>query len=181
MADAEGKYEPLVELVSAMLEEERLRRFVRQSNAIERIEDDQDEAHLKALRVFLALKRPTLVDVRGFVGAVAPHAKLRERRGRDVHTRRMDGSIHHYPPGSRELPGRLEELLEAIGQDVLDPTEAHAAFEALHPFTDGNGRVGRALWAWHMLKLGRDPFALPFLQHWYYDTLELARRASTAP
>ncbi len=31
---------------------------------------------------------------------------------------------------------------------------AHIDFERIHPFEDGNGRVGRILWQWHRLKLG---------------------------
>jgi len=40
---------------------------------------------------------------------------------------------------------------------------------------DGNGRTGRAIWAWQMQRLGRDPFALPFLHRFYYQTLEAIR------
>ena len=33
-------------------------------------------------------------------------------------------------------------------------TEAHISFEGVHPFEDGNGRVGRILYNWHRLKVG---------------------------
>lgn len=32
--------------------------------------------------------------------------------------------------------------------------EAHILFESIHPFEDGNGRVGRIIYNWHRLKLG---------------------------
>jgi Fic family protein len=32
--------------------------------------------------------------------------------------------------------------------------QVHIAFEGIHPFEDGNGRVGRILYNWHRLKLG---------------------------
>jgi len=37
---------------------------------------------------------------------------------------------------------------------------AHAHFEAVHPFSDGNGRVGRALWPLQMACAGRTPLYL---------------------
>jgi Fic family protein len=36
----------------------------------------------------------------------------------------------------------------------------HAHFEAVHPFSDGNGRVGRMLWAFQMAATGRLPLYL---------------------
>ncbi len=36
----------------------------------------------------------------------------------------------------------------------------HAHFEAVHPFTDGNGRVGRMIWALQMAAAGRLPLYL---------------------
>jgi Fic family protein len=36
----------------------------------------------------------------------------------------------------------------------------HAHFEAVHPFTDGNGRTGRALWAIQMICAGSMPLHL---------------------
>jgi Fic family protein len=47
------------------------------------------------------------------------------------------------------VPALLEDLCEFLNSDML-PTVvqaaiAHAQFETIHPFADGNGRVGRAL------------------------------------
>ena len=41
-----------------------------------------------------------------------------------------------------------EEAHETIAKDM------HVWFEGLHPFEDGNGRVGRILYNWHRVKLG---------------------------
>lgn len=49
--------------------------------------------------------------------------------------------------------------------------ELHALYEQIHPFEDLNGRTGRILWAWRMIQEGRDPFWMPFLQAYYYQTL----------
>ncbi len=53
------------------------------------------------------------------------------------------------PPPEDEVPRLLEDLVAFIGRDDLSPIAqaaiCHAQFETIHPFADGNGRVGRAL------------------------------------
>lgn len=53
------------------------------------------------------------------------------------------------PPHPNELPPLLDDLVAFTLRDDLSPITlgllAHAQFEVLHPFADGNGRVGRML------------------------------------
>jgi len=53
------------------------------------------------------------------------------------------------PPPEDLVPGLLADLCEFCNRDDLSPAlqaaVAHAQFETIHPFLDGNGRVGRAL------------------------------------
>ncbi len=53
------------------------------------------------------------------------------------------------PPPPEHLPGLLTDLLAYVNGDEHSPLVqaaiAHAQFETLHPFADGNGRTGRAL------------------------------------
>jgi len=53
------------------------------------------------------------------------------------------------PPPPEHVPGLLEDLCQFVGRDDLPPIVqaaiAHAQFETIHPFADGNGRTGRAL------------------------------------
>jgi Fic family protein len=53
------------------------------------------------------------------------------------------------PPPESEVPRLLEDLCRFCERDDVPPSIqaaiAHVQFETIHPFADGNGRVGRAL------------------------------------
>lgn len=55
----------------------------------------------------------------------------------------------YIPPAPDQVPGLLEDLVGFCTRTDLTPVAlaaiAHAQFEVIHPFVDGNGRVGRAL------------------------------------
>lgn len=55
----------------------------------------------------------------------------------------------YVPPPPEAVPGLLRDLCRFVERDDLAPLAqaaiAHAQFENIHPFADGNGRVGRAL------------------------------------
>ena len=50
------------------------------------------------------------------------------------------------------VPGLLEDLVDYCNRTDVDAVTqaavAHAQFESIHPFADGNGRLGRVLIAW---------------------------------
>lgn len=143
--------------------------FVRESNRIEGILRDptQDEcdAHERLFRLF-QVHPVTLGD---FQAVIAPGKPLRERDGMNVRV-----GNHIAPAGGPNIPKRLGAICRKANRHD-DPWKVHVAFELLHPYMDGNGRTGRALWAWNMRVLGLDPFALPFLHRFYYQTLSAAR------
>jgi hypothetical protein len=81
------------------------------------------------------------------------------------------GVRHERPSWSaRPSPGwsldrdRTAGLIRRINVRDIGPYPAHIRYEKLHPFMDGNGRSGRAIWA--LMMRGRDPFSLPFLHRW---------------
>lgn len=65
------------------------------------------------------------------------------------------------PPAGRELEAALQDLIAWLGTDhgtTIDPViaaaMAHYQFETLHPYRDGNGRVGRLLIVLHLQSTG---------------------------
>lgn len=63
--------------------------------------------------------------------------------GQTVHTATF------VPPHHDRVPVAMDDLVRFVARDDLAPfvqaAVAHAQFETIHPFPDGNGRVGRAL------------------------------------
>jgi Fic family protein len=66
-----------------------------------------------------------------------------------VSRRRVPDARFVPPPPDHQLSDGLDALVEwintASGPVLLRAALAHYQFEALHPFTDGNGRIGRLL------------------------------------
>lgn len=55
----------------------------------------------------------------------------------------------HIPPPPETVPDYLEDLFAYANRDdvptLVQAAIVHAQFESIHPFIDGNGRIGRAL------------------------------------
>ena len=58
-------------------------------------------------------------------------------------------SVAFVPPPPEYVPGLIEDLIAFCNEDSLPSVAqaaiAHAQFETIHPFVDGNGRTGRTL------------------------------------
>ena len=80
------------------------------------------------------------------------------------------------PPPPESVAPLLEDLCAFCNEDQLPAVAqaaiAHAQFETIHPFVDGNGRVGRALIHLVLRRRGLAPRALPPI------SLVLATRAN---
>lgn len=80
------------------------------------------------------------------------------------------GIAVYMPPPPSQIPKLLNELLEYINSEKEFPLTsafiAHLIFEKIHPFLDGNGRVGRLLISAVLKINGWDfSFAVPFEEY----------------
>lgn len=68
------------------------------------------------------------------------------------------GKIYYVPIAPEQLAPAMTELVRFMTESKLRPlirtAVAHVEFEALHPFEDGNGRIGRMLITLMLWKLG---------------------------
>lgn len=141
----------------------RLMEFAKESNRIEGITNPEaNERMFEKLEEFLKLEKLTIGNVCEF----NEWGNLRRIEGMNVSV----GGRKCFPGGDL-----LKDYLGLIIYNWIEERSAfanHFEFERLHPFTDGNGRTGRAIWLWQMVNQHNYDLSFGFLQKWYYQSLE---------
>ncbi len=85
------------------------------------------------------------------LATTTPHiaGKLREHQNWIGGNAFNPGRADFVPPAPERVPDLMDDLVAFMNRTDLPPVVqaaiAHAQFETIHPFADGNGRVGRAL------------------------------------
>jgi Fic family protein len=132
------------------------------------------------------------------IGTVTAEAVCSRIRGVTMQVRRLPGTalvnagtgeVIYTPPHNevrvRELLANWEQFLHA--DDDVDPVvrmaAAHYQFEAIHPFSDGNGRTGRVLNSLFLVQGGLLPLPVLYLSRYiirtksdYYRLLQAVTR-----
>lgn len=110
------------------------------------------------------------------------------RKGQNWVGGERPGSVQYVPPPAAELPSLMENLFHYVNDQNSDFPAirragiAHAQFETIHPFYDGNARIGRMLISLMLTSEGllRQPLlylSLYFKQNrsQYYNLLQRVR------
>ena len=98
----------------------------------------------------------TSEDIKGLHEILLRHSRQAHFAGKIREEQNWIGGSDHSPRGAEFIPpaeDRVPELLDDLAtylnradvSAVVQASIAHAQFETVHPFADGNGRVGRAL------------------------------------
>lgn len=145
----------------------RLMEFAKESNRIDGITNaDDNERMFKKLEAFLKLEKLTIENVCEF----NEWGELRDREKMNVW---ICGKM--APVGGNYIRRSLETLLSNISNhgntSNVDSYNCHLCFERSHPFMDGNGRTGRAIWLWQMVRQHDYDLSLGFLHKFYYQVL----------
>lgn len=72
----------------------------------------------------------------------------------------------HLPPPPGQVKRMMKDFVEEVNLNrgklppIAHAAVSHADFEAIHPFVDGNGRVGRLLANWMLMQEGHPPIII---------------------
>lgn len=140
----------------------KLKEFVRESNAIESVYDEQSFKDAMSAWNFLKTKKyltpETILEV---------HRKIMRKLRPDIAGwwRNCDVWIGGKCKGfisvsliKEDVSNFCQYLTLSSQNDIVSPEmiikNTHIRFENIHPFEDGNGRVGRLIMLWHRIQYG---------------------------
>lgn len=140
--------------------------YFHESNLIENIDDDIWDAFLLAAWSFLrnweTVTKEVICETHRIVTARQSDLLESDRGVYRQCVVQVGGRICPRPFVMHELMHNW--ILDMQEWQRHDPIKMHVRFEKIHPFIDGNGRVGRLLLWWHELLLGMPPTLIRFVE-----------------
>lgn len=118
--------------------------FVRASNRLAGIDREPTASEISAHRGLLAANRLKVENLEQFVRHVAGGAQLRDANS-SIAARKAERT-------DTSLRADLETIVEAASSRAVSPGRLYRIYRMLRPFTDGNGRCGRALLMWQVMR-----------------------------
>lgn len=126
-----------------------IREFLVESNRIE--EENSQDAHDDAFSAWGYLITQNKLDTGNILEA---HRLLMWRLRNDIagHLRKVPVRVGDWiAPNPGSVRRLLIQWLSELKKDE-EIKQAHVAFEKIHPFEDGNGRIGRMIMNWQKVK-----------------------------
>lgn len=123
--------------------------FIKESNFIENERDEQ--AHWDCMKAFWLgrFQDQSGIDISHIILTVHFLAMANKNKKIAGQLRRCNVRVGNYKaPSYKEVEGLLEDWCKKYGKakSAKKIKEAHVEFEKIHPFEDGNGRVGRIIY-----------------------------------
>lgn len=158
----------------------RLEFFITDSNRCEGVERPPTIPEYRGLQLFLSHHHLTERRITRFAQSIIqPRRRSAHLRVRLEDTVMTGNMTYDPPPGGSHLLEHYAKLLIGITRR-RHPYWTHVAFMRLSPYTDANGRTGRAIWLWQMQHQMREfnrAATLGFTQCFYYQCLEQRKEA----
>lgn len=153
--------------------------------ALKKVRDENRDVDLHIIQ---EAHRILMTDVRG---QEKNPGKLRNQQNWIVKGQGRWSRVVYMPPPPSKVPNLLRNLEEFLQKDhsnipvLLQCAMVHYQFEAIHPFLDGNGRVGRLLLPLILSRRGLLPEPLLYLsaffdvhlKEYYNGLLEVSRKS----
>ncbi len=123
-------------------------------------------------RLFRNAHRILLTGVQRHRGAVVEAGELKREQNWIGGTGRIE-TARFIPPPPKETADAIDDLASFINREnrggippLIDAALAHYQFETIHPFADGNGRVGRMLITLMLIERNILPQPLLYMSPW---------------